>query len=244
MRVSGFTFVHNALEGGYPIQEAIQVVEPIVEEMVVVDMQSTDGTRDILEAFGCRILNGVWNGKAGETLAQAHALYRECRGDIIIHFEADEVWDPFLLGHCLKYIRAGRSDLTVWRLQVEQNFQRIRWYPELVHRVFLRDSGTVKVGHTTNRHEEAISLRPEDGFLWDCTNCFRDNWKARIEAQAELWAEDPQFRRVPLHFSEAVQPQNLEEFLSQSHWTWKATPLAIPEILKPLVGMTRYEFKI
>jgi hypothetical protein len=33
--ISGFTFIHNAISSGYPY----------VDEMVVVDMQSTDGTR-------------------------------------------------------------------------------------------------------------------------------------------------------------------------------------------------------
>ena len=49
MKVSGFTFVHNALAGGYPVAEAIAAVKPHVDEVVAVDMGSDDGTREVLD---------------------------------------------------------------------------------------------------------------------------------------------------------------------------------------------------
>jgi glycosyltransferase involved in cell wall biosynthesis len=174
--ISGFTFIHNALAGGYPIVEAIQSVSPFVDEVVVVDMQSTDNTRSVLEQLDVNILNGYWGNQAGETLRQAHSKYRQCGGDVIIHFEADEVYDPFLLETIKHLIVQGVTDIAVHRLQLEQNFQRCRWYPEPVHRVFSRLSHTLKDGHTTDRHSQATILGPENGYLWDITNCFRDNW--------------------------------------------------------------------
>ncbi len=29
--------------------------------------------------------------------------------------------------------------------------------------------------------------------------------------------------------------------LNEPHWTWKSTPFDIPDVLKPLVGMAKYE---
>jgi glycosyltransferase involved in cell wall biosynthesis len=262
--ISGFTFIHNALEGGYPIVEAIRAVERCVDEIVIVDMQSTDGTREILERLDepfvnksgmvfsrtaeFKIINGHWGNQAGETLRQAHKLYRQCSGDVIIHFEGDEVYETELLDNIIYLIKQGIYDIAVHRIQLEQNFQRCRWYPgDPVHRVFPRTSHTRKEGHTTTRHDQATVLGPENGYLWDITNCFRDNWMNRVKKQAELRDDKPQYLMVPIH---CTLPANLSEHDAQQwiyggrHWEWTNTPFAIPEILRPLVGMTKYEAKI
>ena len=246
MKISGFTFVHNAIESGYPVFEAIQAVCDYVDEVVVVDMKSTDNTKELLfDKFfpDIRILDGKWGDQAGETLKQAHSLYKKCSGDIILHFEADEVYDDRLLHTIITLIRNGAEDVAVHRLQIEQNFQRCRWYPELVHRIFPKSSDTVKDGHTTNRFNEAIPLHPENGFLWDITNCFRDNWLNRVRKQAELWHGKDNYIMVPIHMMRdcEVKTAYITERLNEPHWTWEATPFDIPDILKPLVGMTKYE---
>jgi hypothetical protein len=244
MTISAFTFAHNALEGGYPLAEAVQAVKPHIAEVVAVDLESTDGTRDLLVRLGCRVLDGRWWQGAGETLAAAHAMHTQCEGDTVLHFEADEVFDPRLVERIVRALKEGFGNLSVWRLQVEQNFQRIRWYPELVHRVFPKGEGVVKVGHTTNRHRVAVPISYEHGYLWDCANCFRDNWLARVRNQAWLWNEEPQYRAAPYHFKEPVQVADVDAFLAQPHWTWRTTPLDLPENLKHLVGMTKYDARV
>jgi len=246
--ISGFTFIHNAIESGYPIIEAIQSVQSYVDEVVVVDMQSTDGTRELLNELDIRIIAGLWGNQAGETLRQAHNLYRECSGDVIIHFEGDEVYSPELMENIIHLVKQDVHDIAVYRLQLEQNFQRCRWYPEPVHRVFPRMSHTRKEGHTTNRHSQATVLGPENGYLWDIINCFRDNWFNRVQKQAELrGTKSPQHLMTPIH---CTLPAEISEHDAQRwlyggrHWKWTATPFAIPEILKPLIGMVKYEPRI
>ena len=236
--ISGFTFVHNALSVGIPIRESINAVLPYVDELLVVDAQSTDGTKELVNNMvNVRVIHTDWGTDAGETLARLHALHTECKYDTILHFEADEVYDYFLLNRIKSQLH--HKSLAVYRIQVEQNFQRVRWYSELVHRVFKK--GTVKkVGHTTDKHDEAFAVNPEFGLLWDVTNCFRDNYMDRIQQQAKLWNGEPNQSFVPIHFKHSTidYPDN---FLDQPHWTFKTTPLDIPEILKPLVGKTKYE---
>ena len=245
--ISGFTFIHNAIESGYPIVEAIRAVQPYTDEIVVVDMQSTDNTREVLEKLDVKIINGFWGNQAGETLRRAHNQYRQCSRDTIIHFEADEVYDPELLENIIHLLRQGVQDIAVYRLQLEQNFQRCRWYPEPVHRVFPRLSHVRKEGHTTNQQEKATVLGPENGYLWDITNCFRDNWLNRVKKQAELRGEKPQYIMTPIH---STLPANVSEQDAQQwlyggrHWEWTNTPFNIPEILKSLVGMVKYEPEI
>jgi hypothetical protein len=264
IKLSGFTFIHNALDSGYPILEAIRAVQPYVDEVVIVDMQSTDSTRGLLEQMAAqstydvyrnkivplRIIDGEWGNKAGETLRQAHSRYVECEGDVIIHFEADEIYDDSLIKNIVSYARAGKAEdcyMAVMRLQLEQNFQRCRWYPEPVHRIFPRLSGVQKEGHTTDQRKNPFLITEKTGYLWDITNCFRDNWFNRIDKQAELRNEQPNYLMVGEHCTWDV---NLSEndarhqVMLGRHWTWTNTPFNIPEILKPLVGMVKYEPKI
>lgn len=235
IKISGFSMIHNAVWGGYPIVQAIESVRPYVDEIVIIDMQSTDGTRDLLQ--NVTIIAGEWSNEAGITLAKAHALHSECKGEIIIHFEGDEIWCPNLLNRAIKLIGRNWQDISVYRLQLEQNFQRCRWYPEPVHRIFPKNSVT-KEGHTTNRHNEAFAIRPEWGYLWDVTNCFRTTWLNRVKQQAELRGEFPNYLRVPLHATGKLwlEEDQIEEFLAQDLWAWSRSPFDLPDILLNLVG--------
>lgn len=248
MEISAFTYVHNALEGGYPIIEAVRAVRPYVSEIVAVDMASTDGTRDLLQRLNCRILNGEWGNEGGETLNKALLMNSECKYDTILHFEADEVYSDELLKAIMDRLFHGVTDIAVHRIQVEQNFQRCRWYPIPVHRVWY-PRGSVRKGGvaSTNRHRDTAVIPPDEGLLWDVRACFRDNVRAREEKLSNLYDTFPVYRITPLHF---MMPQTLdneeevEAWLSEPHWTYKKSPFDLPDVLKPLVGMTRYEARV
>jgi len=250
-KVSGFTFVHNGVAGGYPFVEAIHAVLADVDEVVVVDMQSTDETRKVLDQLDVRVIDGVWTpGAAGHCLKWNHALHHKCEHDLILHFEADEVYDPHVSSAIHRAIYDGKEQISVYRLQVEQNFQRIRWYPELVHRVFPKNS-VVKDGHTTDyaqRGEPTYVLPQTYGYLWDVTNCFRDEWVSRNTQQAELWGNEPKHRYTSYHaaqgFMTCENAESVRELLSQPHWTWTETPLDLPMNLELLIGYTSYRDRL
>lgn len=241
--ISGFTFIHNALEGGFPIVEAINSVLPFVDDLLIVDMQSSDGTYQFLIDSGLNVISAPWDCRGGETLKYAHSLHTQCKGDLIVHFEADEIWDTRLLKAVCVAIDNGVRNIKVWRIQVEQNFQRIRWNPEGVHRVFEKGKA-IKEGHTTQEalNRNIFTLPPSQGFLWDCTNVFRDTWFNRVNLQAELRQTEPQYLMVPLHITHPsiITKEEAIERLKEPHWEWSHTPLDIPPILRPLVGVTDY----
>lgn len=240
IKISGFTFIHNAIANGLPALEAIKAVSPYVDQMVVVNMGSTDATKNYLKRTQATVYDVPWTPSRDylNDVFKNHVNY--CTGDIVVFFEGDEVWDDNLLKkvwHEVKY--NDLQDAAVYRLQLEQNFQRCRWYPKSIHRVFPNGGGTY-VTHPTN-HPPMIEIPPEFGFVWDCSNCFRDNISARRITANELWG-NPRWLFVRDHFTQTVDVTEAEEqeLLRAPHWEWKSTPFDIPDVLKPLVGMTRY----
>jgi len=66
-------------------------LKPIVDEIIICDTGSTDGTREIAEAFGARIVDHVWNGDFSSARNRSLA---DARGTWILVMDADEVISP------------------------------------------------------------------------------------------------------------------------------------------------------
>jgi hypothetical protein len=100
MKISGFSFVRNAVRLYYPISEAIRSILPIVDEFVVAVGQGDPGdtTREVIEAIGdskVRIIDTVWEEqycKRGAINAiQTDVAKKACSGDWLFYLQADEV---------------------------------------------------------------------------------------------------------------------------------------------------------
>ncbi|SHM67497.1 glycosyl transferase [Mucilaginibacter sp. OK098] len=64
MKVSGFTFIRNAVKNDYPIVEAITSILPLCDEFVVAVGNSEDDTRQLIEGINSpkiRIIDTVWD---------------------------------------------------------------------------------------------------------------------------------------------------------------------------------------
>jgi hypothetical protein len=64
MKVSGFTFVRNAIKFDYPVAEAIRSVLPLCDEFIVAVGNSEDDTRNLVASIGdpkIRIIDTVWD---------------------------------------------------------------------------------------------------------------------------------------------------------------------------------------
>ncbi|MGY3054248.1 glycosyltransferase involved in cell wall biosynthesis [Pedobacter sp. UYEF25] len=63
MKVTGFTFIRNAVINDYPIVEAIKSILPICDEFIVAVGNSTDETRELIEKIDnpkIKIIDTVW----------------------------------------------------------------------------------------------------------------------------------------------------------------------------------------
>ena len=69
MKVTGFSFIKNAIKFQYPIEEAIQSILPLCDEVVVAVGASEDGTRDLVASLHptkIRIIDTNWDDSLKE----------------------------------------------------------------------------------------------------------------------------------------------------------------------------------
>jgi len=98
MKISGFSYVRNGFEYGYPFIEAIQSVLPVCDEFVIAVGDSTDGTREAiakLDPQKIKIIDTKWDmqlREGGKVFAQqANIALDNITGDWAFHIQADEV---------------------------------------------------------------------------------------------------------------------------------------------------------
>lgn len=98
MKVSGFTFIRNAVQYDFPIVEAITSVLPIVDEFVVNVGRSEDDTLGLIQSIGSekiRIVESVWDDslrKDGRIFGiQQDLALSHCTGDWALLVQGDEV---------------------------------------------------------------------------------------------------------------------------------------------------------
>lgn len=63
MKITGFSFIRNAVKFHYPIAEAVQSILPLCDEVVVAVGKSDDNTKDVVAALSpkIRIIDTVWD---------------------------------------------------------------------------------------------------------------------------------------------------------------------------------------
>jgi glycosyltransferase involved in cell wall biosynthesis len=98
MKVSGFTFIRNAVKYDFPVTESIRSALPICDEFIVNVGHCEDGTLELIRAIGdpkIRVIQSVWD----DTLRKNGLIYSQqtnlalshCTGDWAFYIQADEV---------------------------------------------------------------------------------------------------------------------------------------------------------
>ncbi|HAW50062.1 TPA: glycosyl transferase [bacterium] len=98
MKVSGFTFVRDAIRFGYPVFESIASVLPLCDEFIIVVGNSQDETLSLIHSINSpkiRIIETVWD----ETLKEKWRIFAQqtnialshCRYEWCFYIQADEV---------------------------------------------------------------------------------------------------------------------------------------------------------
>lgn len=98
MKISGFTFVRNAVKFDYPVTESILSILPIVDEYIVNVGNCDDGTLEKIRSIGSpkiKIMQNAWDEaltKDGKIFAQqTNIALSHCTGDWAFYLQADEM---------------------------------------------------------------------------------------------------------------------------------------------------------
>jgi hypothetical protein len=116
MKVSGFTFVRNAIKYDYPVVESIRSILPVCDEFVVAVGKSEDDTRNLVSSIGdpkIRIIDTIWDDslrEGGKVLAlETDKAFDAISSDAdwAFYIQADEVVHE-------KYLPEIRAAMEKW----------------------------------------------------------------------------------------------------------------------------------
>ena len=118
MKISGISFIKNALKYDYPIKEALLSILPICDEVIVAVGKSEDNTRDYVQNIDpkIRIIDTEWDeslregGKvlADETNKALQSVSKD--SDWIFYIQGDEVMHEKYLDVVVKGMQAYEND--------------------------------------------------------------------------------------------------------------------------------------
>lgn len=170
-------FIKDTFTGAFCLWESMAALLPFSDEFLIMDLGSTDGTRETLNDIAMtnpkvRLLAGEFPSINAMAFAKlANDLVRECKHDRVLYYQADEIWHQDLLRLMKQKFDEGNFDLSFWRIQYANNFQYVKWFPHLVHRVGDRQG---KQFYFAEKPDEYLAAN-HDGMntvrVWEATLC-------------------------------------------------------------------------
>jgi O-antigen biosynthesis protein len=137
-----------------------------VDELIVVDKSSTDGTREIAERYADRLVTVPWTPTVEETRAEAIAL---CSHEWIVSLDDDECLSPDAIRFIIAEMTRPGADIysiPVRHYVIGRHDERAYYWPEYHHRLFRRGAleftATVH-GGISSRSSNIRVIVPETG---------------------------------------------------------------------------------
>jgi hypothetical protein len=264
VNLSACVFIRNN-SAGFCLYESMAMVLPLVEQFIILDLESTDGTWETLQEIArhnpkVELHRKPWpHIDAGVFATLANELVAMCDNERVWYYQADEILHEDLIPIVKQRLEAGQPELAFWRIQYRENFQRVKWFPHLVHRLGLKGQfNFVGDGMTTDRTWDARicsdyggeyfpqwggmgeeGIKPYVGqMLMDVSQLggFRDNIIDRRVLHAPFWHEST-------HIEGQSPDEWAERALANPNWTKQESPFNLPAIMRYHVGKVRYELR-
>ncbi|MFM2208339.1 MAG: hypothetical protein RL213_2314 [Bacteroidota bacterium] len=216
MKVTGFTFIRNAVRLDYPIVEAITSVLPLCDEFVVMVGDSDDGTRGLIESIGSskiRIYDSVWDDSlrtGGRVLAvETDKALSKVSSDTTwaFYIQGDEAVHERFHPHILEAMERWKDDVRVEGLLFDYlhfygSYDFVgdssRWYRKEV-RIIRYDPQTYSFRDAQGfqKNGRPLRVKPSGGTV------FHYGWVKPPEKQMEkqrqfhrLWHDDAAVRAI------------------------------------------------
>ncbi len=215
MKLSGFTFVRNAVRLDYPVVESISSILPIVDEFIVNVGPDEDGTLDLIRSIGdskIKIIQSQWNPNlttgAYIYAQQTNIALFNCMGKWAFYLQADEVVHeedlPFIMEYVDRYLGDDRveglalRELNFWGdyktiINVYPWHERRRCWIIKPHRFVLSrgDAAGFTVHPKYKERGHRIRVVDTEARLFHYSNVRSEKaLKAKSETVANYWSED------------------------------------------------------
>jgi len=250
MKISGFTFVRNAIKLYYPIVEAITSILPICDEFIVACGDSEDETTDLVRSVGddrIQIVETVWDPKyfvhGAINAQQTDVALDRCTGDWCFYVQADEVVHE-------RYLPGLRDKMARYLNEPEvEGFL-------FDYRHFYGDYDHVQTARNWYRHEVRIVRNGIGVQSWKSAQSFRRNGEKLkvVRANAEIyhygWVRPPKQmkqKQIALdslhHDREWVDKRHADRTVEYEYGTLKN--LAVfkdthPRVMQPLIAQMNW----
>ena len=173
MRISGFTFVRNAIDLYYPLVESITSILPICDEFVVAAGDSTDGTTELLRSLNepkLKIIETVWDPqrfvRGASNADQTNIALDACTGDWAFYLQADEVVHEKHLPGLVERMRECLPDRRVEGLLFDyKHFYADYDHYQIAHGWYRREVRIVRTGIGVRSWHSAQGFRIGDKKL-------------------------------------------------------------------------------
>ncbi len=264
-------FIRDTFKGAFCLFESMAALLPLADEFIVMDLGSTDGTLEILQEieeanFTVKLVQGEFYKTDANVFATlANDLVAMCGNNNVLYYQSDEIWHENLVHLMRQEFEQGNFDLKFWRVQLRENFQRIKWFPHFVHRVgHKNDFNFVGDGMNTDRYlepklcstinggmfpkwgdeyKDKASELPLNEMIMDVSlvGAFLENIPERRRMHTPFWNEP--ITSMPSDEDGLSIDEWMARERGNNNWSKQKTPFNIPSIMHYHLGKPRYTLR-
>lgn len=245
-KITACSVVRDAIIGGIPLFEAMSVILPHVDNMLIVDAGSKDGTyKKLLDIASS-------NNKVQVEVTACPKHYPDllnlqldtiasARFDSVLYFDGFEIFNNRLLALMRNKFDEEYQTILFWQGSYSHNFQIPQGFPQARCRAGQKDS-LLECFNATFA-DVIVSNLPTwyDWKLSDYERWYKE-FVLRIEWNTAFIHNSAERRKIDFFTDyESEMGQWYREESGNPDWLKKETCWPIPDIMKPHLGKSRYE---
>ncbi|MBZ8134904.1 glycosyltransferase family 2 protein [Afifella sp. IM 167] len=207
------------------IGATLAAVRGLSDDIVVVDGGSNDGTQELAERLGARVIHHDFEGFG----PQKRFAEEACRHDWVLNLDADEVAQPQLVAAISALFENGEPPLRFYRMRIVTVYpgqSQPRFWADYVApvRLYDRRAGRYSPSLTDDRvMDGGAPSATLDGVVWHHSFRSFDHIGRKLSGYSDLQTIEKAQRRSPLvlglRLTTEYPMQFAKFFLARRHWT-------------------------
>lgn len=247
MKITACSVVRNAIIGGIPLFEAMSVILPYVDNMLIVDTNSNDKTYSYLLDIASSN-NKLWiestiiNPKYYPDLLSIQLdTIASCKDNYVLYFDPFDIFNDKLLKSMRYHFEQGKDTISFWYGSFSHNFQLPQGFPELRCRAGTRDALNDWFNTITS---DSIAGDLASWHKWSLSDYekYSQDYVFQVQWNSAFIHNTAERRKIDFFIDQHNEiEQWYREETNNSDWLLKETSWTIPNIMKPHLGKSKYE---